>query len=144
MFAFSYPARFRHDAKGRRVVDFPGFSEAHTDGRDERAAFEEAVDCLGSAIAFRICEKAEVPRPSPLKRGQRLVPVPFWVAGKLALYLAMKEQGVNNSELARRLKVRETVVRRMLNPDHATKPERLQTALAALGKHLVIAVEDAA
>jgi len=62
----------------------------------------------------------------------------------LALYLAMKEQGVNNSELARRLKVRETVVRRMLNPDHATKPERLQTALAALGKHLVIAVEDAA
>ena len=101
-------------------------------------------DCFGSAIAFRISEKADIPKPSPLKRGQRLVPVPFWVAGKLALYLAMKEQGVNNSELARRLKVRETVVRRMLNPDHATKPERLQAALTVLGKHLVIAVEDAA
>lgn len=144
MFTFSYPARFRRDASDRQVVDFPDFSEAHTDGRDEREAVEEAVDCLGSTIAFRICEKADIPKPSPVKRGQRLVPVPFWVAGKLALYLAMKEQGVNNSELARRLKVRETVVRRMLNPDHATKPERLQAALTVLGKHLVIAVEDAA
>ena len=36
------------------------------------------------------------------------------------------------------------VVRRMLDPDHATKAERLQAALAVLGKHLVIAVQDAA
>jgi hypothetical protein len=33
----------------------------------------------------------------------------------------MKEHGVNNCELARKLKVRETVIRRMLDPDHATK-----------------------
>ena len=144
MSTFSYPVRFRRDGEGRFVVDFPDIPEAHTDGRDEREAFAEAVDCLGSAIAFRICEKADVPRASSAKRGQRLVPVPFWVAGKLALYLAMKEQTVNNSELARRLQVRETVVRRMLDPDHATKPERLQKALAALGKNLVIGVEDAA
>ena len=56
----------------------------------------------------------------------------------------MREQGINNSELARRLGVRETVVQRMLDPDHATKAERLQAALAVLGKHLVIAVQDAA
>ncbi len=73
-----------------------------------------------------------------------MVPVPLWIAGKLALYRAMREQGINNSELARRLGVRETVVQRMLDPDHATKAERLQAALAVLGKHLVIAVQDAA
>ncbi len=125
-------------------MHFPDFPEAHTDGKDLKEAFEEALDCLGSVIAFRIVEKAEVPPPSALKRGQRLVPVPLWIAGKLALYRAMREQGINNSELARRLGVRETVVRRMLDPNHATKAERLQAALAVLGKHLVIAVQDAA
>jgi antitoxin HicB len=70
--------------------------------------------------------------------------VPLWIAGKLALYLAMIERGVNNSELARRLGVRETVVRRMLDPDHETKSEKLQTALEMLGKRIVVAVDDAA
>lgn len=144
MSSFSYPARFERDEDGRRVVHFPDFPEAHTDGENLKEAFEEAVDCLGSAIAFRIAEKAAVPSPSAPKRGHRLVPVPLWIAGKLALYRAMREQGVNNSELARRLGVRETVVRRMLDPDHATKAERLQAALAVLGKHLLIAVQDAA
>ena len=38
----------------------------------------------------------------------------------------------------------EIVVRRMLNPKHDTKPEKLQAALAALGKRVVVAIEDAA
>ena len=48
--------------------------------------------------------------PSLLKRGERLVPVPLWIAGKLALYLAMRDKQVNNSQLGRMLGVRETVV----------------------------------
>jgi antitoxin HicB len=144
MFSFSYPATFRSDKAGRPVVSFTDFPEAHTDGRDLREAVEEAIDCLGSAIAFRIAEKKEIPRPSPLKRGQRMIPVPLWIAGKLALYLAMREKGVSNSELARRLGVRETVVRRMLDPDHETRSERLQSALEALDKRIVVALDDAA
>jgi antitoxin HicB len=140
----SYPARFRRDRDGRPVVSFPDFPEAHTDGRDLKEAFEEAVDCLGSAIAFRIADKAGIPAPSQLKSGQRLVPVPLWIAAKLALYQAIREAGISNCELARRLGVRETIVRRMLDPDHETKAERLQAALLVLGKHLVVAVQDAA
>jgi DNA-binding transcriptional regulator LsrR (DeoR family) len=37
------------------------------------------------------------------------------------LYLAMRGQDINNSELARRLNVDERVVRRMLDPAHETK-----------------------
>ena len=107
-------------------------------------AMEEAIDCLGSVIAAKIAEKAAIPSPSPPRRGHRLVPVPLWIAGKLAVYLAMREQGISNSELGRRLNVRETVVRRMLDPDHGTKPEKLQAALDALGKRVVIGVQDAA
>ena len=82
MRAFSYPATFSRDAQGRVVVGFPDFPEAHTDGRDMREATEEAIDCLGSAIAFRITERSDIPAPSRLKRGQRLVPVPLWIAGR--------------------------------------------------------------
>ena len=144
MFSFAYPARFRKDEDGRPVVSFPDFAEALTDGKDELEAIEEAIDCLGSAIAFRIRDKEDIPAPSAPKRGQRLVPVPLWIAGKLALYWAMREKKINNSELARRLGVRETVVRRMLDPNHETKAEKLHAALAVLGKRLTVAVEDAA
>jgi hypothetical protein len=32
----------------------------------------------------------------------------------------------------------------MLNPKHDTKPEKLQAALKALGKHILVAADDAA
>ena len=144
MFSFSYPARFQCDLTGRVLVSFPDLPEAHTDGKNLFEATEEGIDCLGSAIAMRMAQKEVVPVPSAPKRGQRLVPVPLWIAGKLALYCAMKERGLTNSALARRLGVRETVVRRMLDPDHDTKSEKLQAALAALGKRIAVVVDDAA
>lgn len=56
----------------------------------------------------------------------------------------MRERRIPNTELAKRLGVSETVVRRMLNPRHDTKPEKIQAALSALGKRIVVAFEDAA
>jgi len=144
MFALSYPATFRKDKDGRVLVLFPDFPRSATDGASAVEALEEAIDCLGSAIAFALADKQEIPRPSAPKRGQKLVPVPLWVAPKLALYWRMRELGMNNSALARKLGVRETVVRRMLDPDHATKPEKLQAALEVLGQSVVLAVENAA
>jgi antitoxin HicB len=143
MFSIAYPASLRPDESGRIVVSFPDFRHAHTDGKNLREALDEGIDCLGSTIAESIAAKREIPAPSNLKRGQRLLPVPLWIAGKLALYMAMREQRITNSDLARRLGVRETVIRRMLDPDHATKTEKLETALAALGKRIVVAVDAA-
>jgi antitoxin HicB len=144
MFTFAYPAVFSRDQDGRVLVSFPDFPRAHTDGADRTEAMEEAIDCLGSAIAFAIADKAEIPRPSRLRRGQKLIPVPLWIVSKLALYWALRDLGVNQSELARRLGVRETVVRRMLDPKHDTRQEKIQAALEALGKRVIMAWDDAA
>jgi antitoxin HicB len=144
MFTFAYPAVFKRDEDGRLLVSFPDFPRAHTDGADANEAMEEAIDCLGSSIAFAMADKAQVSKPSRLKRGQKLVPVPLWIVGKLALYWTIREIGISQSELARRLNVRETVVRRMLDPNHDTRPEKLQVALEALGKRVVMAYGDAA
>jgi antitoxin HicB len=144
MLTFSYPATFRKDEAGRILVRFRDLPRCATDGADLSEAMTEAIDCLGSRIAFLLAHKQEVPKPTAAKRGQKLVPVPLWVAPKLALYWRMGELGLNNAELARRLGVRETVIRRMLDPDHATKAAKLQAAVEMLGQKVVLAVEDAA
>ena len=143
MFTLAYPAFFKRDEDGRSVVSFPDFPIAHTDGAEASEAMEEAVDCLGSVIAFAMKDKAEVPKPSVLKRRQKLVPVPLWIAGKLTLYWAIREAAISQSECARRLNVRETVVRRMLDPNHETKHEKMQAALKIFGKRVVMAYDDA-
>lgn len=79
-----------------------------------------------------------------LKSGQHRVEVPLYLAPKLALYTILRERGISKSELARRLGCRETVVRRMLDLKHDTKPEKLAAALEALGKRLLVSMEEAA
>jgi antitoxin HicB len=141
----SYPATLEAKRKGRGyVASFPDLPEALTGGRDLGEALREAADCLGSAISFRMLDKSEIPAPSRSKKGQVLVQVPLWIAPKMALYVAMRELGITNAELARRMKCQETVVRRMLDPKHASRPEKLQAALAALGKQITLRLDDAA
>ena len=144
MSALTYPARFMAGGDGRILVEFVDIPRVATDGKDDREAMEEAIDALGSDLSIRLTRKEEIPASSAAKRGQRLVPVPLWLAPKLALYLAMRDQQVNNSELARRLGVHERVICRMLDPEHASKAEKIQAALAALGKQMTVVVRDAA
>ena len=145
MFIATYPASIRPEENGRgffvRFVDLP---EALTGGDDMDDSLTQAADCLAEALAGRIRRGDSIPAPSRLKRGQHPIGVPLYLAPKLALYLAVREHGLRNVELAKRLGVSETVVRRMLDPKHNTKPAKIQAALNALGKRIVIAFEDAA
>jgi len=145
MFTASYPASFLPEKNGNGFhVRFQDLPEALTGGADLDDTLAQAADCLAEALAGRIVRGGPIPVPSRLKRGQYPVSVPLYLAPKLALYLAMREGGLRNTELAKRLGVSETVVRRMLDPKHNTKPERIQAALAALGKRIVVRFEDAA
>jgi len=125
-------------------VRFPDLPEALTGGTDLNDTREEATDCLAEALAGRISRGEDIPKPSALKRGQHPITVPLYLAPKLALYLAMRESNLRNTDVAKRLGVSETVIRRMLDPKHNTKPEKIQAALAALGKRIVLSFEDAA
>jgi antitoxin HicB len=145
MFTAAYPASFvpEEEVKGFHVR-FPDLPEALTCGDDLADTFVQAADCLAEAIAGRIARGNEIPEPSKATRGQHLISVPLAIAPKLALYLALRQQRMTNTELAKRLGVSETVIRRMLNPKHDTKPEKIQAALLALGKRVVVRFEDAA
>ena len=66
------------------------------------------------------------------------------MAAKAALYVTMREAKISNVKLAKRLGCDEKDVRRLLDPRHNSRITALQTALAALGKKIVVTVEDAA
>ncbi len=140
----SYPAKFSREANGAGYhIRFPDFPEALTGGEDLEDSYVQAADCLAEAIAGRIARGDEIPSPSIRKRGQHDISVPLYLAPKMALYLALRKRRISNTGLARQLGLSETVIRRMLNPRHKTKPERIEAALRALGKRIVVTFEAA-
>ena len=145
MFTATYPASFLPEKDGKGFhVRFPDLPEALTGGSHLDDTKAQAANCLAEALAGRIRRGDAIPDPSKLNRRQHMVSVPLYLAPKLALYLTMREIGLRNTDLARRLGVSETVVRRMLDPKHDTKPEKIQAALEELGKRIVLSFEDAA
>jgi antitoxin HicB len=133
---FTYAVKLTSDKDGGFVVRFRDLPEAITQGDTVEDALAEGADCLEEAIAARIDDGREIPAPSAAKRGERLVSVPHSMALKAAVYLAVREAGISNSELARRMRLDEKEARRILDPHHPTKLPRIEAALAALGRHV--------
>ncbi len=138
---FVYPAKFTPDKKdGGFVVTFRDIPEAITQGETVEECLDEAAGALQAALEGRIMSGLHIPAASKPKRGEHLIAVPVQTALKTALYLAMQDLGITRVELARRLRIDEKEARRMLDPHHPTKADRLEKALAALGKHAELRV----
>lgn len=141
---FVYRARLEPESEGGFTVTFPDVPEAIAGGDDRAEALASAREALADALLTYLELKRE--RPAPRAEGPDLVPVavPAQVAAKLAVVEAWKATGISKTELAMRLGLRESEARRILDPDHRTSLLRLEAALAALGRRLVIGVADAA
>lgn len=143
MRSFVYPAALIPEAKGF-TVRFPNLPDAITGGEDRSDALAQATDCLEEAIAVRIADGLEIPKPSAPRRKELLVALSAPMAAKAALYLAIRDTGLSKLQLARKLGLDEKEIRRLLDPKHATKLSRIQDILARLGKRITISLEDAA
>jgi antitoxin HicB len=139
MKSFTYPATLTRDRKaGGFVVTFRDFPEAVTQGDDAAELVSQGADCLEEAIAGRIRLGETIPEPSKARKTELPVSVPALMAAKAAIYLAMREANISKVELARRLKCDEKEIRRLLDPRHKSKIERIEAALESLGKQLVV------
>ena len=141
---YSYPADIQRDEDGRYVVAFPDFGWGATDGATLKEALAEARDLLRELIATTTREGGALPEPSPAGEERPMVVPPVQVALKAALYDAWRQAGISQRQLARDLDIAESEVRRMLNPDHATKAATIDRALCHLGKRLTVIVSEAA
>jgi len=138
-----YPMILRPDQTGTvlaQAVDAPG---GLTVGRNEADAIAQANDALMTLFAHLISQGEPIPTPSRPKRGQACAVLPPMVAAKLAIYQVMREAGLTQSAFAEKLGCDPRQVR-LLGLDHHSRLDQLDAALAALGKRLVIEVQDAA
>ena len=140
---FEYPVVLRRDKDGGYVIACRDLPEIVTQGETASEALAEAADAMDEAFAARIGDEREFPPPSRRRRGEFLVSPPAETIAKAALYVAMRSAKVSKSELARRLKVDEKEVRRLLDPHHPSKLPRIARAIGALGQKLVIGLKAA-
>ena len=134
---YTYPCVSAPD-EGGVSISFPDVPEALTCSENRTEAVAMAQDALATALAGYVHERWDVPVPSPAADGQELIPVPPVVAAKLALYTATRVQGITNVELAARLGVSETAIRKLVNPDHRSHIGQVERALRAVGRTLVV------
>ena len=143
-----YPYNVFQSGDGAWQVRFADVPEALTEGDTEAEAHALAPDALVAALGGLMKLKRDLPAPSAPAghppSGHFMVIVPMLHAAKIALYEAMREQGLNNVTFARKQGVMEGEVRRWLDLDHQTKIGTLERALWHLGKQIVSEVRRAA
>ena len=135
---YAYPCSIIPDEDGWMLAVFPDVPEAGTSGRDLEEIRALARDALAAALAGYVLARRDIPPPGSMARGQYLIALPAVVAGKLALYTAMRETGTSNVALAARLDVSEAAVRRLVNPDHRSHIGSVSKALEALGRTIIL------
>ena len=120
------------------VVAFTDVPEAITGAKTAAESLILAEDALIAALSMYVQCGEDIPIPSPAADGQRLVALPPIPAAKLALYTAMRAQGIDESELGERLGIDVAAVRKLMNPDRYTHITRIMEALRAVGRSLII------
>lgn len=140
MSTLGYPVNVEVDEAGFHVVTFPDHGWGATDGETLEEALANAEDALAEIIATYIKQSEDIPVPSRPEKGQYIVYAPLEIQLKAALYQAMREQGIPNTELAKRIQVDEKAVRRLVDPYHKSKVDRIDAALHALGRRPVLSV----
>jgi antitoxin HicB len=132
-----YPVKLRRDGKFL-LVTFPDIPEAITQGDNREHALAMAKEALELAMEFYFDDRRPAPLPSRARKGQAVVNLSPSVAAKVLLLNEMLRQKVRPSELARRIGTTKQEVNRLTNLRHPTKIDRIDLALQALGKRLII------
>ena len=121
------------------VVCFPDVPGALTQV-DKGENFDEIVkDCLVAALGGYIARRRAPPRPGAAQ-SRPTVTLDILTSAKLALALAMLEANMSNVALAECLGVSEKAVRRLLDLDHISRIDRVESALAYFGLQPVVSV----
>ena len=142
---FIYSAALTSDEEdGGFVVTFRDLPEAISQGEAVKDALREAADCLEEAIANRIVMGLPIPQPTETNQPEHAISLSAQMAAKAALYSTIRDSGLTRVELAKRLQCNTSEVHRLLDPRHASELPRIEAALAAMGRQLVVALHSAA
>ncbi len=123
---------------GGYVIAFPDIPEAITQGETVEDSLQHAQDALESAMEFYFEDRRRVPAPSKPEPRQHIVELPASLTAKILLLNEMLRQNIRPAELARRIRTTPQEINRLTDIRHTTKIDRIDAALWALGKRLVL------
>ena len=142
---YAYPCNIVLDeeenaATGRKAynVTFPDVPEAITCGWSWQGALEMAEDCLEVALGIYVEQDRDIPIPSYAINKQVSISVRPVVAAKLALYTAMRKQGMTKIDLGKKLGITEAATRKLCNPDYHSHMSTIERALKIVDLCLVV------
>lgn len=137
---YAYPCNLipDHEEGEGFIVTFPDVPGAITGAQTREESLFLAEEVLVAMLAVYVQQQREIPTPSPVADGQELVAVPPIAAAKLALYTAMREQGITEDALAVRLNLSDSAIRKLLDPDCYSHISQIMRALRNVGRSLVI------
>ena len=136
---YIYPVILTEDKDdGGYVVVCRDLPEAITQGDTIQKALESAADALDEAICGCINHGRDIPEPSPNQVGEHLVSVPVTTALKAAAYTKFRESGQTKVAIAEALDIKESEVRRILDPRHGTKAVTLERFIRSLGGDVLV------
>jgi antitoxin HicB len=139
-----YAALIEPEPEGGFTITLPdiGYGATQGDTHTLDEALRQAEDMLEEAILGMIAHNEDVPAPSRPK-GRPVVRLPALTAAKLEVYRAMRQAGLDETQLAQRLGWPPKKITHIFDGYHTARLEQLEAALAALGRRLVVTSEPA-
>jgi antitoxin HicB len=124
------------------LVTSDDFPELVTFGQNKEEAFKNAQHSIEEAIAGRIADGEDIPAPLAQDGPTGCyIELPMMIYLKSAIYMIMREQGMNRAELQRKLGwLHREQIDRLFRLDHQTKLDSIEEAFKALGVPLQVNV----
>src|ERR1039457_1971269 len=137
-----YHVKLSKDTNDTILVEVPDVPGALTFSEDREEALLRAPDAIETVLIGYMADRRDIPMPRAGAKGP-FATLPALTEGKLGLCTAMLAAKVGNAALARRLICHLPQVDRLLDLRHASRLDRLEAALRALGKQLSVEIQVA-
>lgn len=137
---FNYSVKLERGRPGGYLVTCRDLPEMISNGNTQEHALLKVADSIIKTIANYIEGRRPVPVASVPEKNERPVILPVLITAKTALWNTMIETGTRRIDLARLLGVHLPQVGRLINVQHSSKIESIETALSHLGRKLNVQV----
>ncbi len=140
---FDYPVTVHTEDTPGVALTCDTIPEFNAAGDDLGEALAEAGILMPAALSIYVDQRRAIPRAPAPEAGQPVVALSALTVAKIELWNSMVEKGMRKADLCRLLGVSQSQGDRLVDFMHGTKLDALESALAALGKRLVVSVEPA-
>ena len=101
---------------------------------------DTAVDALVTVLEMYFEKNRVFPEPSKPKKNEVMVALPLIVVAKMLLLNVMVSSTIRPCDLARKMHIKPQEVNRIIDLQHKTKLDTIDSAMRALGKSLQLTV----